>query len=84
MAKNGVDGVYTSDPRKNKNAKLIKKISFQDCVNKKLGVMDLTALTTLIASNDKIKIHVFGMKEKNFLDVVNGKHIGTVLSKDGK
>ncbi|MCQ2787023.1 MAG: UMP kinase [Bacilli bacterium] len=84
LAKNGVDGVYTADPRTNKNAKLIKKISFQDCVNKKLGVMDLTALTTLIASNDKIKIHVFGMKEKNFLDVVNGKNIGTVLSKDGK
>lgn len=84
MAKNGVDGVYTADPRKNKNAKLIKKISFQECVNKKLGVMDLTALTTLIASNDKIKIHVFGMKEENFINVVKGKNIGTVLSKDGK
>lgn len=84
MAKNGVDGVYTADPRKNKNVKLIKKISFQECVNKKLGVMDLTALTTLIASNDKIKIHVFGMKEENFINVVKGKNIGTVLSKDGK
>ena len=84
MAKNGVDGVYTADPRKNKNAKLIKKISFQECVNKKLGVMDLTALTTLIASNDKIKIHVFGMKEENFINIVKGKVVGTVLSKDGK
>ncbi|MCQ2795580.1 MAG: UMP kinase [Bacilli bacterium] len=84
MAKNGVDGVYTADPRKNKNAKLIKKISFQDCVNKKLGVMDLTALTTLIASNDKIKIHVFGMEEENFLDIVKGKNVGTILTKDGK
>ena len=84
MAKNGVDGVYTADPKKNKNAKLIKKISFQECVNKKLGVMDLTALTTLIASNYKIKIHVFGMKEENFLNIVKGKNVGTVLSKDGK
>ena len=84
MAKNGVDGVYTADPRKNKNAKLIKKISFQECVNKKLGVMDLTALTTLIASNDKIRIHVFGMKEENFLNIVKGKSVGTLLTKDGK
>ncbi|MCQ2792668.1 MAG: UMP kinase [Bacilli bacterium] len=84
MAKNGVDGVYTADPRKNKNAKLIKKISFQECVNRKLGVMDLTALTTLMSNNNKIRIHVFGMKEMNFLKVAKGENVGTVLSKDGK
>jgi len=84
MAKNGVDGVYDSDPRKNKNAKLIKKISFQEVVNKKLGVMDLTALTTLMTNNDKIKVHVFGMKEENFIKVVKGASIGTTISKEGK
>lgn len=84
MAKNGVDGVYTADPNKNKNAKLIKKISFQECINRKLGVMDLTALTTLITMNDKIKIHVFGMKEENFLKVIKGENIGTVITKEGK
>lgn len=80
MAKNGVDGVYTSDPLKDKNAKLIKNMTFQEVVDKKLGVMDLTALTTLIAYNSKIKIHVFGMKEENFMKIIKGNQIGTVLT----
>lgn len=85
MAKNGVDGVYTADPRIDKNAKLIKRISFQEIVNKKLGAMDLTALTTLMANNDKIRIHVFNMSdEKNFYKVLHGASIGTTISKDGK
>lgn len=85
MAKNGVDGVYTADPRIDKNAKLIKRISFQEIVNKKLGAMDLTALTTLMANNDKIRIHVFNMSdEKNFYKVLHGTSIGTTISKDGK
>ncbi|MCQ2794029.1 MAG: UMP kinase [Bacilli bacterium] len=82
MAKNGVDGVYTADPRKNKHAKLIKKLTFQECVDKKLAVMDLTALTTLIAYNSKIKIHVFGMAEDNFVKVIKGIDVGTVLTKE--
>lgn len=85
MAKNGVDGIYTADPHVNKNAKLIKNISFQDVVNKKLGVMDLTAITTLISNNDKIRIHVFSMDdEKNFYKVLHGVSIGTTVSKTGK
>ena len=82
MAKNGVDGVYTADPHKSKNAKLIKETTFQDIVNKKLGVMDLTALTTLISTNSKIKIHVFSMNEDNFMKVINGSNIGTVITKE--
>jgi len=84
MAKNGVDGVYTADPRKDKKAKLIKKLSFQQIINKKLGVMDLTAITTLMQNNESIKIHVFEMKGDNILKIVKGENIGTTLTKDGK
>lgn len=84
MAKNGVDGVYTADPRTNKNAKLIKKISFQEAVNKKLGVMDLTALTTLMSTKSKVNIHVFGMKEDNFLKLAKGTVVGTTLYNEEK
>ncbi len=81
MAKNGVDGVYDSDPRVNKKAKLIKKISFQEVVNRKLGVMDLTAITTLMTNNKNIKICVFSMdKPENFIKALHGKEIGTLMS----
>lgn len=84
MAKNGVDGVYTADPKKDKNAKLMKKLSFQEVISKKLGVMDLTALTTLMQNNAKIKIHVFEMKGDNILKIVKGENTGTVITKEGK
>ena len=45
MAKNGVDGVYDSDPKVNPNAKMFKKLSYLDVINKDLKVMDATATT---------------------------------------
>ena len=81
MAKNGVDGVYDSDPTKNKKAKFIKTLTFQDVIDQDLKVMDQTAVT-LLQNNDAIIIHVFDMDQENvFINLVNGKQIGTIIKK---
>ena len=80
MAKNGVDGVYNSDPRKNKDAKRYSHLTFDDLVNQHLQVMDLTA-ATLCSEND-IKIVVFDMNvEGNILKVYEDYSIGTLIEK---
>lgn len=81
MIKNGVDGVYDDDPLENKNAKLINEISFQDIIDKKIKVMDLTAITLLMASNKNIKIHVFPFEYENFIKLIDGKKVGTLIQK---
>ena len=78
MAKNGVDGVYDSDPRKNKDAKMYKELSFHDVVEKKLQVMDLTAVAMLEGKG--VTIRVFNMDDpSNFMKVVSGEDIGTTI-----
>jgi len=78
FAKNGVDGVYSDDPRQNKNAKKIDSLSYKEIVKKELGVIDLTAATLCMTTN--IPIFVFGMdNEDNIIDVVCGKKIGTII-----
>ncbi len=80
MAKNGVDGVYDSDPRKNKDAKRYSHLTFDDLVNQHLQVMDLTA-ATLCSEND-IKIVVFDMNvEGNISKVYEDHSIGTLIEK---
>ena len=81
MAKNKINGVYNKDPNKIKDAKIIRNISFQEVINKKLEVMDLTALTLLNECKKDIKIHVFSLNKKNFINSINGKNIGTLLHK---
>lgn len=79
MAKNGVDGVYDSDPRINKNAKKYTKLTHQEVLDKHLNVMDLTA-ATLCKEND-IDIFVFDMNVKgNIAKAVNDFSIGTLIS----
>ena len=51
MAKNGVDGVYDSDPKLNPDAKMFKHLTYLDVINKDLKVMDATA-TTLCRNNN--------------------------------
>ena len=78
MAKNKVDGVFDSDPRVNPEAKLIPELSFRELLERKLGVMDLTAVAMLEGKN--IKIHVFNMEqEESFLKVLHGEKIGTII-----
>lgn len=81
MAKNGVDGVYDSDPRKNKDAKLIKRLTFHEVVERKLQVMDLTAVAMLEGKSVVIRVFDFDSPD-SFLDVLEGKDIGTIISEN--
>jgi uridylate kinase len=83
MAKNGVSGVYDSDPKVNANAKLIKHLTFDEMLNKKLTVMDLTAVSLI--KDSAIVIRVFDMKDtKNLLQVIKEQSIGTTIQKGDK
>lgn len=74
-----VDGVYDSDPEKNKKAKLFKKLSYLDVLEKDLRVMDLTAIT--LCQENKLPIKVFNMNVKdNLRKLVTGENIGTLIS----
>ncbi len=74
-----VDGVYDSDPEKNKNAVKYKTISFADALKKGLKVMDTTAFT--ISQENNLPIIVFDMNTPgNLLKVVSGENIGTIVA----
>lgn len=78
LAKN-VDAVYDSDPKINPDAKKFDTIPYIDVLNKGLGVMDTTA--TSLCMDNKIAIHVFGIKEPdNLVRAVCGEKIGTIIS----
>ncbi len=82
MAKNGVDGVYDSDPKINPNAKMFKKLSYLDVINKDLKVMDATATT--LCRNNNIPILVFNIDvEGNIVAAASGKDLGTLVDKEG-
>ena len=82
MAKNGVDGVYDSDPKLNPNAKKYNKLSYMDVLNEGLKVMDSTAIT-MCMDND-IDLMVFNMNEPgNIIKAVNQTVDGTVVTKKG-
>lgn len=73
-----VDGIYTADPKKDKDAIKIDDITYIDVLNKKLNVMDSTA-TTLCMDNN-IPILVYNMNVKGNLEkVVTGEDIGTLV-----
>ena len=80
MAKNGVDGVYDSDPKKNPDAKKFNKLSYMDVLNKGLQVMDSTAIS-MCMDND-IDLVVFNMNEAgNIAKAVKQEVDGTIISK---
>ena len=74
-----VDGVFTSDPKKDKDDKFIKELSYIEVLNRHLGVMDSTAIS-LCMEND-LPIIVFNLrKEGNILRVVSGEEVGTLVT----
>lgn len=80
IAKNGVEGIYSDDPRVNKNAVLYKTIRCSEIIEKKLKVMDLTAIELLL--NQDIDVRVFNMaNSENFAKIINGEDIGTTVLK---
>ena len=82
MAKNGVDGVYDSDPKVNPGARMYTHLSFLDVIQKQLGVMDATATT--LCMNNNIPIVVFNIDTKgNIVAACSGEEIGTLVDKEG-
>jgi uridylate kinase len=74
-----VDGIYTSDPEKDKKATKFDFISFEDVLQKGLKVMDTTAFT--LSQENELPIIVFDMNTRgNLLKVVSGEKIGTKVN----
>lgn len=78
MAKNGVDGVYSADPKKDPNAVKFDELTYMDLLNRNLQVMDSTA--TSMCMDNKMQLRVFNMNEPgNIAKVCMGANIGTVI-----
>jgi uridylate kinase len=79
MAKNGVEGVFDSDPATNPDAKFIPRITHREAIERGLKVMDSTALS-LCMDND-LPIYVFNMADELNIDrIVGGETVGTLVS----
>ena len=79
MAKNRVDGVYDSDPRKNADAKFIAQATHREVVEQRLEVMDATALT--LCMDKGLPIVVFDLfQDGNLRRLLEGERVGTLIS----
>ncbi|MEO8446237.1 MAG: UMP kinase [bacterium] len=74
-----VDGVYDCDPEKFKKAKMFKKLSYLEVLEKDLRVMDLTSITLCQENNLPIKVFNMNVKD-NLRKLVTGESIGTLIS----
>jgi len=83
MAKRGVDGVYSADPRKDPGATKYESLDYLDLLKEGLGVMDSTA--TSLCMDNKIPIIVFNFDESdNIVRAVRGEKIGTYVGGNGE
>ena len=74
-----VDGVYDSDPVQSEGAKLLKRISYMEVLEKQLRVMDMTAIS--LAMDNRLPLAVFKLKEEgNIRRVVCGEDVGTLIN----
>jgi uridylate kinase len=77
--KNGVDGIYTDDPKVNPEAELIESITYHDALIRELKVVDSTAFS--LCMDNKMPMRVFGMnKPGNITAAIIGEQIGTRVS----
>lgn len=75
-----VDGIYTSDPEKDSSATKYSTLTYEEALSKQLKIMDLTAFA--LCQENNMPIYVFDMNtEGNLQKVVEGEHIGTLVSK---
>jgi uridylate kinase len=78
-----VDGVYSDDPEKNPHAVLFRKLNFQTVLERKLKVMDPTAITQCMEHD--LPILVFNFKQEGNIErAVKGERVGTLISSDMK
>jgi uridylate kinase len=76
-----VDGVYNKDPEKFDDAVRFDSLSYKEVLDKKLRVMDLTAIT--FCQDNKIPLYVFDMKQRgNLLSLVKGSKVGTSVTEE--
>ena len=76
-----IDGIYDSDPKLNPEAKKYDTISINEVVEKKLGVIDMTA--SVMCMENKMLLMVFGLEEENsIVNALSGKFNGTVVTVD--
>ena len=73
-----VDGVYDKDPNKHKDARMFRRLSYLDVLNRNLGVMDSTAIS--LCRDNSLPILVFNMtKPGNIRRVLLGEPLGTMV-----
>jgi uridylate kinase len=81
MTKNKVDGIYSADPQKDPSAKKYDHITYLEALNKRLKVMDATALSLCL--DNKLPIIVFDLEAPGGMEkVVCGEPIGTLVSSE--
>jgi uridylate kinase len=79
MAKNGVEGIYTADPKTDPTAEFIPEITAREALQRGLKVMDSTALS--LCMDNHINIHVFNMNDEANIDrIVSGERVGTLVT----
>jgi len=79
MTKNNVDGIYSADPTKDRNAKKFDTLTYMEALNLRLEVMDATALSLCL--ENKLPIIVFGLQAQHSIErAILGKPIGTLVS----
>jgi len=79
MAKNGVEGVYSADPAIDPQASFIPRITHMEAIQRRLAVMDATALT--LCMENRLPIHVFNMDDPaNIARILAGEEVGTLVA----
>jgi uridylate kinase len=79
MAKNGVEGIYTADPKTDADAEFIPEISARDALQRGLKIMDSTALS--LCMDNQLPIYVFNMNDESNIDrIVSGERVGTLVT----
>lgn len=79
MAKSGVDGVYTADPRTNPDAQRLDQLTYTEALHRNIRVMDQTAMT--MCNDNGLNMRVFGMEgEGNITRALLGEELGTLVT----
>jgi uridylate kinase len=79
MAKNGVEGVFSADPALDPNAEFIAQITHMEAIQRRLRVMDATALT--LCMENKLALYVFNMDDERNIDrIISGERVGTLVA----
>ena len=79
MAKSGVDGVYTADPKKDPEARKLERLTYDEALRRDIRVMDQTAMT--MCKDNGVTMVVFGMEGAgNVTKAILGRELGTVVT----